>query len=75
MAARAQVALAEADDGLRRHALQATLAGCDRANRRVHQLLTLARLEAAAPAPALPDIELGGLVRRVGLELAPQALQ
>ena len=46
--AQAQVALAEADDALRRHALQATLQGCDRAARLVDQLLTLSRLEAAA---------------------------
>ncbi len=46
--AQAQVALAERDDALRRHALQATLEGCDRATRLVEQLLTLSRLEAAA---------------------------
>ena len=46
--AQAQVALGEADDALRRHALQATLEGCDRATRLVEQLLTLSRLEAGA---------------------------
>lgn len=44
--AQAQAALAVADPAARRHALQATLAGCDRATRLVQQLLTLARLEA-----------------------------
>jgi two-component system sensor histidine kinase QseC len=39
----AQVALGEADDGRRRHALQATLSGCDRAVRLVDQLLTLGK--------------------------------
>ncbi len=81
--AQAQVALGEADAALRRHALQATLAGCDRATRVVEQLLTLARLEAAeagsgAPATAaalaaLP-VDLAPLARRVVAELAPQAL-
>ena len=45
--AQAQVAQgAGADTAQRDHALQATLAGCDRATRLVEQLLTLARLEA-----------------------------
>ncbi|MFZ2389626.1 MAG: histidine kinase dimerization/phospho-acceptor domain-containing protein, partial [Polaromonas sp.] len=44
--AQAQVALGEADDFRRRHALQSTLEGCDRATRLVEQLLTLSRLEA-----------------------------
>ncbi len=50
--AQAQVALAEPDDALRRHALQATLQGCDRATRLVEQLLTLSRLEAGRCARA-----------------------
>jgi two-component system sensor histidine kinase QseC len=72
--AQAQVALAEADDAQRRHALQATLAGCDRATRLVEQLLTLSRLEAAA-APAMAPLDLSALVRRVAAEVAPQALR
>ena len=71
--AQAQVALAEADDARRRHALEATLAGCDRAARLVDQLLTLSRLEAGA-APAAAALDLGALVRKVAAELAPQAL-
>lgn len=71
--AQAQVALGEADDARRRHALLATLQGCDRAARLVDQLLTLARLEAGA-APALALVELSGLVRRVVADEAPQAL-
>jgi two-component system sensor histidine kinase QseC len=70
----AQVALGEADDALRRHALQATLQGCDRATRLVEQLLTLSRLEAGA-APAATWLDLSALVRGVVAELAPQALQ
>lgn len=72
--AQAQVALAEADDALRRHALQATLEGCDRATRLVEQLLTLSRLEAGT-APALTPLDLGALVRRVVAEVAPQAIR
>jgi two-component system sensor histidine kinase QseC len=72
--AQAQVALgAGADEVQRRHALQATLAGCDRATRLVEQLLTLARLEAAPVADA-SQVELGELVRSVAAELAPAAL-
>lgn len=70
----AQVALAEPDEAQRRHALQATLAGCDRATRLVEQMLTLSRLEAGA-APALTSIDLGALVRHVVAEVAPLALQ
>lgn len=70
----AQVALgAGADDAQRQHALQATLAGCDRATRLVEQLLTLARLE-AAPAEVAAAVELGELARQVTAELAPLAL-
>jgi two-component system sensor histidine kinase QseC len=68
--AQAQVALGEPDAGLRRHALQATLEGCDRATRLVEQLLTLSRLEAGA-APKLGPIDMTALVRSV---LADQAI-
>jgi two-component system sensor histidine kinase QseC len=72
--AQAQVALGEADDALRRHALEATIAGCDRATRLVEQLLTLSRLETGA-APAATPLDLGALVRRVVAEVAPQAIR
>ncbi len=72
--AQAQVALGAGDDAAgRRHALQATLAGCDRATHLVEQLLTLARLESAAPAPAA-RVDLAELARRVLAEQAPVAL-
>lgn len=71
--AQAQVALGEADVGLRRHALEATLEGCDRATRLVEQLLTLSRLEAGAAPPATP-LDLSTLVRRVVADVAPQAI-
>ena len=72
--AQAQVALGEADDGQRNHALQATLVGCDRAARLVEQLLTLARLEVNA-STTLADVDLGELVRRVVADLAPEAIR
>lgn len=75
--AQAQVALAAAGDSAQReHALLATLVGCDRATRVVDQLLTLARVEAAADSRtfSLPCVNLGELVRRVAADLVPTAL-
>jgi two-component system sensor histidine kinase QseC len=69
----AQVALGEADNARRRHALQSTLDGCDRAARLVEQLLTLSRLEAAA-IPAMAAVDLRALTQRVVAELAPKAI-
>jgi two-component system sensor histidine kinase QseC len=71
--AQAQVALGEADAAERRHALLATLEGCDRATRLVQQLLTLSRLEAGA-APVLTPLDLAALARREVAELASQGL-
>jgi len=72
--AQAQVALqAGENEAQRRHALQATLAGCDRAAHLVEQLLTLARLEAMPMA--LQPVDLAPLTRTVLAELAPLALQ
>jgi len=72
--AQAQVALGETDDALRRHALQATLKGCDRATRLVEQLLILSRLETGA-APAMTALDLSVLVRRAVAEMTPQAIE
>jgi two-component system sensor histidine kinase QseC len=71
--AQAQVALGEADDARRTHALKNTLEGCDRATRLVEQLLTLSRLEAVT-APAMAVVDLSALTQRVVAELAPKAL-
>jgi two-component system sensor histidine kinase QseC len=76
----AQVALGAGNDTAQRdHALQFTLAGCDRATRLVEQLLTLSRLEAAAnPGAALPlntPVDLSAVTRRTCADLAPAALQ
>jgi len=72
--AQAQVALAVANDAERRHALEATLQGCDRLARLVEQLLQLSRLEAASPATPMGVVDLIGLARRVAGELAGAAL-
>lgn len=72
--AQAQVALgAGTDTAQRDHALQATLAGCDRATRLVEQLLTLARLE-VTPAAFNTSVDLTTVARRVAADLAPCAL-
>ena len=71
----AQVALgAGSDTASREHALQYTLAGCDRATHLVEQLLTLSRLEASTMAAPVARIDLSALVRRVAADLAPTAL-
>jgi two-component system sensor histidine kinase QseC len=69
----AQVAMGETDADLRRHALQRTLDGCDRAARVIDQLLTLSKLEADT-APPKSALDLAELVRQVVGELAPAAL-
>ncbi|MGE5118231.1 MAG: ATP-binding protein [Betaproteobacteria bacterium] len=72
--AQAQVAQGAAgDDAARRHALEATIAGCDRAARLVDQLLTLARLDSDA-ARERRSVDLAALARTTIAELAPQAL-
>jgi len=73
--AQAQVAMGAGDDTVQRlHALQSTLAGCDRTSRLMDQLLTLARLE-TAPDPLAPPVDLGGVVCRVVSELVSAALE
>ena len=73
--AQAQVAMGAMDDvAQREHALQATLAGCDRATRLVEQLLTLARLEATA-APTAATFDLSATARRVAADLGSAALE
>lgn len=71
--AQAQVAFASADDAERRHALGATLQGCDRATRLVEQLLTLSRLESGS-APALAALDAVAVARQVVADAAGLAL-
>lgn len=71
--AQAQVALAESNEAQRRHALEATVQGCDRAARVMEQLLTLSRLEAGVTTvPA--SFDLAELVRQVVAEAAQRAI-
>ncbi len=74
--AQAQVAMGEADEARRKHALQGTLEGCDRATRLVEQLLTLSKLEAvdAVDAPGMAPVDLRALSQRVVAEVAPRAI-
>jgi len=73
--AQAQVALGAGDDArVRRHALHATLAGCDRAARLIEQLLTLSRLEAGV-LPVTATQDLSSLARQVVADAASEALQ
>ena len=71
--AQAQVALAEGDDELRRHALNATIAGCDRAARLIDQLLTLSRIESSGVL-VTAAVDLAALTQRVVGELAPRSI-
>lgn len=71
----AQVALGATGDAERRHALQNTVAGCDRASHLVDQLLTLARLESQsrATATSATRFDLCAVTRQVVADLAPLA--
>jgi two-component system sensor histidine kinase QseC len=71
--AQAQVALGAQADEERRRALQATIAGCDRAARVVEQLLLLARLEAGAAPPRRP-LALADIARQAVAEAAEHPL-
>jgi two-component system sensor histidine kinase QseC len=71
--AQAQVAFGETDPALRRHALQNTMVGCDRAIHLVEQLLTLSRLEAAA-LPAMVNLNLAALARQAVADVAARAI-
>lgn len=72
----AQVAQgADGDSGARAHALQQTLAGCDRATHLVGQLLTLSRLEAGANPIQRTRLDLSALAQRAASDLALHALE
>ena len=71
----AQVALAAGGDtASRAHALQYTLAGCDRATHLVEQLLTLSRLESSAAGAPTGRVDVGAVAQRVAADLAMTAL-
>jgi two-component system sensor histidine kinase QseC len=72
----AQVALgAGTDSEQRKHALNYTLAGCDRATHLVEQLLTLSRLEASTMAAPTGVVDVSALAQRVAADLALVALR
>jgi len=71
----AQVALAAGtDNATREHALQYTLAGCDRAAHLVDQLLTLSRLESSSSNAPATQIDVSVVAQRVAAGLALAAL-
>jgi two-component system sensor histidine kinase QseC len=70
----AQVARAAADPGVRAHALDNVIAGCDRAAHLVEQLLTLARLEPDQLRDRSERCELRSLAQQTIVELAPEAV-
>ncbi len=70
---RARDAAARGGDEASRHALAATLEGCDRAAHLVEQLLTLSRLE-AAPEAGAARVDLAALARRAVADMAGRAL-
>lgn len=72
--AQAQVAMAEDDAVLRRHALSGVLDGCNRAVHLVDQLLLLSRLEAGTPAGDSTSVDLGAVAQLVVADLAPQSI-
>lgn len=69
----AQVALGEHEDGARRHALEAVLAGCDRLTRLIEQLLTLSRLDAQDAETRFSSCALNELAAQAVAESAPAA--
>ncbi len=71
----AQVALAAGNDtATREHALNYTLAGCDRATHLVEQLLTLSRLESSSASAPTGVVDVSAVTRRVAADLALAAL-
>jgi two-component system, OmpR family, sensor histidine kinase QseC len=75
--AQAQVAMAEDDAGLRRHALSGVLEGCDVMVHLVDQLLLLSRLEAGTPTGDNTDstaVDLGAVAKQVVADIAPQSI-
>lgn len=71
--AQAQVARRATTDAERSHALDAAIAGCDRATHLIEQLLTLARLESVESGKSQP-CGLRQLAAEVMAEIAPAAL-
>ena len=75
LSTQAQVARRAKDDAVRNEALDALVAGAERAARLIEQMLTLARLEAGAPGEAAQRVALREVARAVLAEAAPRAVQ
>ena len=74
LSTQAQVARRASSDAARNEALDAIVAGAERAARLAEQMLTLARLESGQGAGARERTELRELVRAVVAEAAPRAV-
>ena len=74
LSTQAQVARRAASDAARNEALDAIIAGAERAARLAEQMLTLARLESGQGTGATQRVELRELVRAVVAEAAPRAI-
>ncbi len=74
LSTQAQVARRASSDAARNEALDAIVAGAERAARLAEQMLTLARLESGQSAGARERTELRELVRTVLAEAAPRAV-
>lgn len=72
--AQAQVARGAANEVERVHALDAVMAGCDRATRAVEQMLTLARLAPDAVSFQPTSVQLGDVLKTTIADLAPAVL-
>jgi two-component system sensor histidine kinase QseC len=70
----AQVAMGADTDDERRHALDYTLAGCDRITHLVEQLLTLSRLESSRATVPTSLVDVSAVAQRVAADLALAAL-
>jgi two-component system sensor histidine kinase QseC len=74
LSTQAQVARRAGSEAARDEALDALVAGAERAARLIEQMLTLARLESGQPQGAMQRVELRSLARDALAELAPRAL-
>ena len=75
LSTQAQVARRAAGEAARNEALDALVAGAERAARLIEQMLTLARLESAHPGEPAQRVALNELARQALAEAAPRALE
>jgi two-component system sensor histidine kinase QseC len=75
LSTQAQVARRATGDAQRNEALDALIAGAERAARLIEQMLTLARLEAGKPAEPVQRVALQEIAREALAEAAPRAVE